>query len=63
MEAMQGDLAQIGINLDLSGMGDFATILPTLLSGTQEVGIGGPSNGAGNDPASSSRWVPCPTTC
>ena len=52
MEAMQGDLAQIGINLDLSGMGDFATILPTLLSGTQEVGIGGPSNGAGNDPAS-----------
>ena len=52
MEAMQGYLAQIGINLDLSGMGDFATILPTLLSGTQEVGIGGPSNGAGNDPAS-----------
>ena len=51
-EAMQGDLAQIGINLDLSGMGDFATILPTLLSGQQEVSIGGPSNGAGNDPAS-----------
>ena len=48
----QASLAQIGINLDLSGMGDFATILPTLLSGEQQLGIGGPSNGAGNDPAS-----------
>lgn len=52
MEAMQGDLAQIGINLDLSGMGDFATILPTLLSGQQELGLTNISNGAGNDPAS-----------
>ena len=52
MEAMQGDLAQIGINLDLSGMGDFPTILPVLLEGKQELSIGGPSNGAGNDPAS-----------
>lgn len=52
MEAVQGDLAAIGIKLDLSGMGDFATILPTLLSGQQEIGIGGPSNGSGNDPAS-----------
>ena len=48
----QASLAQIGINLDLSGMGDFATILPTLISGQQQLGIGNPSNGAGNDPAS-----------
>lgn len=51
-EAAQGDLAAIGIDLDLSGMGDFPTILPVLLSGQQQMGIGGPSNGAGNDPAS-----------
>ena len=48
----QSSLAQIGINLDLSGMGDFATILPVLLSGQQALGINNPSNGAGNDPAS-----------
>ncbi len=48
----QASLAQIGINLDLSGMGDFATILPTLISGQQQLGISNPSNGAGNDPAS-----------
>lgn len=51
-EQAQASLAEIGINLDLSGMGDFATILPTLLSGQQALGIGGPSNGSGNDPAS-----------
>ena len=51
-EAAQASLAEIGINLDLSGMGDFGTILPTLLSGQQQLGIGGPSNGSGNDPAS-----------
>lgn len=51
-EAAQASLAEIGINLDLSGMGDFPTILPTLLSGQQQMGIGGPSNGSGNDPAS-----------
>ena len=51
-EAAQGYLAEVGINLDLSGMGDFPTILPTLLSGTQQLGIGGGGNGSGNDPAS-----------
>ena len=51
-EQAQAYLSEIGINLDLSGMGDFATILPTLLSGQQQLGIGGPSNGSGNDPAS-----------
>ena len=51
-EQAQASLAEIGINLDLSGLGDFATILPTLLSGQQALGIGGPSNGSGNDPAS-----------
>ena len=49
-EAAQGYLGEIGINLDLSGMGDFPTILPVLLSGTAQVNIGGPSNGASNDP-------------
>ena len=48
----QASLAEIGINLDLSGMGDFATILPVLLGGQQEIGFGNASNGAGNDPAS-----------
>lgn len=51
-EAAQASLAEVGINLDLSGMGDFPTILPVLLSGTQQLGIGGGSNGSGNDPAS-----------
>ena len=51
-EACQGYLAEIGINLDLSGMGDFGTILPVLLSGTQQVGMGSPSSSSGNDPAS-----------
>lgn len=51
-EACQFYLAEIGINLSLEGMGDFATILPTLLSGTQEVGMGSPSSNSGNDPAS-----------
>lgn len=51
-EAVQAYLIAIGINLDLSGMGDFATILPTLISNDFEMSIGGPSNGSGNDPAS-----------
>jgi peptide/nickel transport system substrate-binding protein len=51
-EAAQSYLAAVGIQLDLSGMGDFGTILPVLISGDMEVSIGGPSNGSGNDPAS-----------
>ncbi|MCD8322685.1 MAG: ABC transporter substrate-binding protein [Oscillospiraceae bacterium] len=51
-EACQAYLAVIGINLDLSGMGDFATILPTLLTNEMDVCIGSPSNGSGTDPAS-----------
>lgn len=51
-EACQAYLAVIGINLDLSGMGDFATILPNLLSNGMDVCIGTPSNGSGTDPAS-----------
>ncbi|MCD7750110.1 MAG: ABC transporter substrate-binding protein, partial [Oscillospiraceae bacterium] len=51
-EACQAYLAEIGINLDLSGMGDFATILPTLLTNGMDVAIGTPSNGSGTDPAS-----------
>lgn len=52
MEAAQAYLSQIGINLDLSGMGDFGTILPTLLANDLDLAIGFPSNGAGTDPAS-----------
>lgn len=51
-ESAQATLAEIGINLDLSGMGDFPTILPILISGSQELSIGGGSNGSGNDPGS-----------
>ncbi|MGI5936370.1 MAG: ABC transporter substrate-binding protein [Oscillospiraceae bacterium] len=51
-EAAQAYLAEIGIKLDLSGMGDFSTILPRLIAGDMEASIGTPSNGSGNDPAS-----------
>ena len=50
-EAAQSYCAAIGINLDLSGVADFATILPVLLSHTAEISISYPSNGSGNDPA------------
>ena len=50
-EAAQDYAARIGINLDLSGVADFATILPVLISGTAEMGISQASNGSGNDPA------------
>ncbi|MDR0518469.1 MAG: ABC transporter substrate-binding protein [Clostridiales Family XIII bacterium] len=51
-EAVQAYLSEVGINLDLSGMGDFSTILPRLIENDLEMSIGGPSNGSGNDPAS-----------
>ena len=50
-EAAQDYAARIGINLDLSGVADFATILPMLISGQAEMGISQASNGSGNDPA------------
>ncbi|MDD6023018.1 MAG: ABC transporter substrate-binding protein [Oscillospiraceae bacterium] len=50
-EAAQSYCAEIGINLDLSGVADFATILPVLLSGGQDMGFGQGSNGSGLDPA------------
>ena len=50
-EAAQSYCAEIGINLDLSGVADFATILPILLSGQQDMSMGQPSNGSGLDPA------------
>lgn len=50
-EAAQDYEAKIGINLDLAGVADFATILPTLLAGEQDMTFGTGSNGSGNDPA------------
>lgn len=50
-EAAQSYCAEIGINLDLSGVADFATILPVLLSGQQDMSLGQGSNGSGLDPA------------
>ncbi len=51
MEAVQAYCSKIGINLDLSGVTDFATILPILISGQQDLSIGSASNGSGKDPA------------
>lgn len=50
-EAAQSYAAQIGINLDLSGVTDFATILPSLISNQVPMSMGQASNGSGNDPA------------
>lgn len=50
-EAAQSYCAAIGINLDLSGVADFATILPHLLAHEVQISIGFGSNGSGNDPA------------
>ncbi|MDR1766110.1 MAG: ABC transporter substrate-binding protein [Lachnospiraceae bacterium] len=50
-EAMQAYLSVIGINLDLSGMGDFPTILPRLIANDLDASLGSPSSGTGNDPA------------
>ncbi len=50
-EAAQDYAAKIGINLDLTGVADFATILPNLLSNTVPMSMGQASNGSGNDPA------------
>lgn len=50
-EAAQSYCAEIGINLDLAGVADFATILPVLLSGQQDMSLGQGSNGSGLDPA------------
>lgn len=51
LEAAQAYCAKVGINLDLTGVADFATILPVLLSGQQDMTIGSASNGSGKDPA------------
>lgn len=50
-EAAQSYLMEIGINLDISGMADFATILPRLLENDLDMAVNGPTNQAGNDPA------------
>ncbi len=51
LESAQAYCAKIGINLDLTGVADFATILPVLLSGQQDMTVGSASNGSGKDPA------------
>ncbi len=50
-EAAQAYCAKVGINLDLGGLADFATILPVLISGGQDMTMGSGSNGSGKDPA------------
>ena len=50
-EAAQSYAAQIGINLNLAGVTDFATILPKLIGGEVPMSFGQGSNGSGNDPA------------
>ena len=50
-EAIQAYTAQIGINLDLSGVTDFATILPKLIAAEVPMSLGTASSGSGNDPA------------
>lgn len=50
-EAAQSYAAKIGINLDLSGVADFGTILPKLISNQVPMSVGQGSNGSGNDPA------------
>lgn len=51
MESAQAYCSKIGINLDLTGVADFASILPILISGQQDLSIGNASNGSGKDPA------------
>ncbi len=50
-ESAQSYCAAIGINLDLSGVTDFGTILPRLIGNQVPMSMGQPSNGSGNDPA------------
>lgn len=50
-EAAQSYAAKIGINLNLAGVTDFATILPKLIGGQVPMSFGQGSNGSGNDPA------------
>lgn len=52
-ETAQAYLSQIGINLDLSGVGDYSTILPSLIAADFDVCIDGAYNGSGADPANS----------
>lgn len=50
-EAAQSYAAAVGISLDLSGVTDFATILPSLIANEVPMSVGQASNGSGNDPA------------
>lgn len=51
-EAAQAYAAKIGINLDLSGVADFPSILPVLLAGEQDMSYGSIGATSGIDPAS-----------
>jgi ABC-type transport system substrate-binding protein len=52
-ETLQQSLAAVGINLDLTNIAPFETILPLLLEGKMDVSLVGPYDGAGTDPANS----------
>ncbi len=50
-EAVQSYAAVIGINLDLTNVADFPTILPALIAGENDMAIASPGSDCGNDPA------------
>jgi peptide/nickel transport system substrate-binding protein len=52
-ETIQQYLAEVGINLDLTNVAPFETILPLLLEGGMDLSLNGPYDGAGVDPANS----------
>jgi peptide/nickel transport system substrate-binding protein len=51
LEAAQSYAAKIGINLDLTGVADFSTILPALIAGENDMSISSPSSATSMDPA------------
>lgn len=50
-ESAKAYCAEVGIDLDLSGVADFGTILPHLIAGDQDLSLTQISNGSGNDPS------------
>ena len=51
-EGMQANLAEIGINLDLSGMGDIGSVFQKLQNKEADISIGYVADNTGNDPGS-----------
>ena len=49
-EAVQFYASVIGIDLDLTGVADFGTILPVLIANGQDISVGSPGSNSGLDP-------------